>query len=227
MTAFEVTTWDEVLAFFCPDGVLEGLWGWLEILRQANDGDIAMYGTFPEREGDGTSISAPGNMGFFRRDDTGHIMVGGMAHSEFAASGRGYIYSLLKEANGVYTSSFETPSTRIHKHARWVQSSPDPYAALSDVASIGLDVVGNIALLNIEIFPFNIIIGGAALAVGFAFDFSAFELGCLHLAAYGVTGSFDSDDVLNIAGVIPEVGMYTDAASALSNLTGWKIEITP
>ena len=33
-------SWDEVLALFRKDGILESNWAWLDILHQASDGDI-------------------------------------------------------------------------------------------------------------------------------------------------------------------------------------------
>jgi RHS repeat-associated protein len=42
MQSFGVSTWDEVLAHFRKGGSLEGRWGWLEMLRKAQDGDAVI-----------------------------------------------------------------------------------------------------------------------------------------------------------------------------------------
>jgi RHS repeat-associated protein len=44
MGFFGVETWEEVLAHFEQDGLLEGQWGWLEVLRQAEEGDYLYVG---------------------------------------------------------------------------------------------------------------------------------------------------------------------------------------
>jgi hypothetical protein len=229
MTAFEVTTWDEVLAFFLPDGELEGLWGWLEMLRRANDDDIAMYGAFQSVDGDGTSISGlPRNMGFFRRDDEGHIMVGGVAHSEFAACGRGLIYSLFKESDSVYTLSFSTKSTQIYAHPRIVQGTPDPVGARIDMAGITLDAIGMVAFVNVELGPVGWAIGTAAYGAGAALDLGGFLRGFLNVfVGYKSTGRYDSGEWLDMASIVPIGGAITDIASLKSNLSGWRVEWTP
>jgi RHS repeat-associated protein len=91
LKAFEVETWDEVLALFKKGGALEGLWGWLEILRQASDNDMVMFGVLESSETDGLSIGPlPENMGFFSRDEMGHILVNNKTALEFA-----YLLSLV------------------------------------------------------------------------------------------------------------------------------------
>jgi RHS repeat-associated protein len=72
MEGFGVGTWDEVLAFFEAGGGLEGLWGWLELLRRAAVGDrfefIHNYwwdsqGMYPILEGE------------FQQNDSGGIFI--------------------------------------------------------------------------------------------------------------------------------------------------------
>jgi hypothetical protein len=230
MTACGVTTWDEVLALFREGGALEGLWGWLEILRRANDSDMARFGAFDGMGSGQTSIGAlPGNMGFFSRDDGGHIFVGNRTHSEFAAEGRGYIYSLFKESSkGTYTLNYSTRPTEIHFHGRLVSGDSDWQAAWNDAVGITADAVGLFALANIELAPASTVVAGFALGFGIAFDLGAAIEGFLNVfVAYPVTGRFESGHILDMVGLIPGAGLVTDLSSIASNLTGWRYEVTP
>jgi hypothetical protein len=138
-------------------------------------------------------------------------------------------YSLFKETNGVYTVSFDTPSARLHTHAHWVKSTSDPEGAISNLASAGLDLLGNVCFLNVELAPASTFLGLGALWVGTLADLGAAEESFTRIAAYskGWTGRFDSSDVLNVVGAIPEVGILPDIISALSELSGVKLEFTP
>ena len=229
MTAFGVATWDEVLDQFRPRGTLEGLWGWLEILRRASDNDLTMYGASDVMGGGGASVEPmPGNMGFFDRDESGHILVGGRTHSEFAAEGRGYIYSLLQEeSSGTQSLKYSTPSTHIHHHLHWMRVRPDGGAALSDLSCAGLDVLGNVCIANVELAPASTVLGFSAITIGFAVDLGAAEKGAIRILSYNQLGYYDSSDVLGVLGLIPEVGIFTDFVSALSNLSGVRIGVTP
>ena len=230
MTAFEASTWDEVLDLFRPEGALEGLWGWLEMLRKASDGDLAMFGAL---EGSGineVSLGAlPGNMGRFSRDNLGHILVGGKAANEFAEAGRGYIYSLLKEkTTGVYSLGYRTLPTQLHFHGRVVKGEGDWSAAWNDAIGITIDAVGLFAIANVEIAPASTAIGGALLGLGFAFDLGAATEGFLNVfVAPPVTGRFDSGHILDMVGLIPALGVATDLVSVASNVSGWQLEFTP
>jgi hypothetical protein len=230
MTALEVTTWDEVLDLFRPEGALEGLWGWLEVLRRASDNSLAMYGAFDVTRGDGTSIGAmPGNIGFFSRDESGHILVGNRTHSEFAAEGRGYIYSLFAEdSQATYSRVFSTRSTQTHYHLHLVKSDLDRQGALADAVGIAADGIGLFALGNVELAPASTVVGALALGLGAAFDLGAATEGFLNVfVGYPVTGRFDSGDILDMAGLVPVTGLVTDLGSVASNLTGWRIDVTP
>jgi hypothetical protein len=72
------------------------------------------------------------------------------------------------------------------------------------------------------------VIGGGLLAVGFALDSGAATEGFLNVfVAYPSTGRFDSGHVLDMAGLIPALGLGTDLVSVVSNLMGWHVEVTP
>jgi hypothetical protein len=227
--AFEVKTWDEVLDLFRPDGILEGLWGWLEVLRRANDGDMVVYGTIDGMNNGPTSISgSPGNVGLFRRDKAGRIFVGNEKNSGFAAKGRDRVYSLFRrDSASIQTLAYWVPSTQIHTHLKWKWVGPDPQAALADLSSAGLDVVGDFCIANVELAPVSTLIGVGALAVGFLVDLGAAEEAAIHIATYRHSGRYDSGQVLDVMGVFPEVGIFSDLISSVSNLSGVKLEATP
>ena len=99
MQSFGVETWDEVLAHFQEGGTLAGLWGWLEVLRQARDGDFVSHEMKPKFAPSGPSTGwgwgDPYNGAYFERGPKGQILVGGGHHGSFATSS-GSIYSLWR-----------------------------------------------------------------------------------------------------------------------------------
>jgi hypothetical protein len=62
---FGVETWKEVLAFFEKGGKLEGRWGWLETLRQAQNGDELQF----------SYLDLSGKVGFANGEFTGGKLI--------------------------------------------------------------------------------------------------------------------------------------------------------
>ena len=225
MRSFGATSWDEVLAYFREGGALEGRWGWLEILRRAEDRYIVTGSRpVPDNILSSEHIDAwPG--GFFSRNDKGEILVGGESNIEFALQHEEY--TLQRPARPAHLSPYPEFYTRadwIHFHPHF-RLGPDWEAAKQDLASIGLDAVGEVAIATCT--PEGVVIGGIALGFGIAVDLEQAVEGFSRVAAYEHTGSFTSRDLFDIVGVVPAIGMYTDWASFGSNFTGLYIEVTP
>jgi len=227
MLALEVETWDEVLAMFQLGGVLEGLWGWLEILRRADDGDMVMWGALQGTTDGQSSIGAlPQNMGFFRRDDAGHILVGSGAHTEFAAEGRGYTYSLFKsDSDTVYSTGSSWWWSSIHP--RVVLGEPDWVAVRGDVASVLAEAIGWYALKQIEVWYVSVPVAGVCFGISAACQSGSTLEGGLNILAYPQRGKVDSSDVLGVLGPIPGAGLIADLLNIFSNATGLRVEFTP
>jgi RHS repeat-associated protein len=228
MKAFGVKSWDEVLALFQKGGELEGLWGWLEILRQANDSDMVMFGAFQSTATDGVSIgSMPGNMGFFSRDEAGHILVNNKAASEFATKGQDYIYSLFREGDdAIYTLHYSTPSTWGHHHIHWEKVPSDLSAAGSNLLDVGYDLAA-VALAATLLPPAEA--GAFAIEVlAWYKDWEPGVKGALQVAAYyeGSVGYYNSGNLFDAGGAIPALGAVPDAANCLFNFFGWRFYVT-
>ncbi|MGB9620659.1 MAG: hypothetical protein ACPL7K_09625, partial [Armatimonadota bacterium] len=225
--AFGVKTWDEVLSLFRSGGVLEGRWGWLEVLRRAQDGDFAT-GRFagailkdPDLRPDGRpSIGVPAEGGWFWRDEAGRIFVGNLTQVEFAAEHSEYALS----TGGAL---FSVPASKIHYHPTLTWGAPDPSGALQDVLGILIDLVGVAALANIEATPANMGAATTIWGVGVTADWVPAALGLANIGSYRTTGRFSSGDVLAVLGVIPLVGGATDFVSLISNITGLRVDVTP
>jgi RHS repeat-associated protein len=125
MQSFGVETWDEVLAHFQEGGMLTGLWGWLEVLRQAQDGDFVSHEMKPKFAPPGPATGwawgDPYNGGYFTRGAKGQILVGGEHHGNFATSS-GDIYSLWRQdarEPSVWEAELTTWSHQQHLHTRF------------------------------------------------------------------------------------------------------------
>ena len=138
MTAFDVSMWDEVLAYFEADGALEGRWGWLEILRRAEDGwrveDSSGYAT----------LLPPMLKGNFSRNDEGKILVGGKSHTDFALQSDEYTLRKKRSilpGHSDYTSNytFHTFAGERYFHRKIDWSRVDWVGMSFDVAGIVVD----------------------------------------------------------------------------------------
>ncbi len=223
--SFGVKSWGEVLAYFRKGSVLEGRWGWLEILRRAKDNYMVTGSkSVPVDNLPSEYISAwPG--GFFSRNERGEILVGGESHIEFALRYEEYV---LRKSGwpgelGLYPE-FYTRADWIHFHPH-LRFEPDWEAAKRDLASIGLDVVGVAAIATST--PEGTVIGGIAIGFGIAVDLGKSIEGLLRLIAYKHTGSYTSHNFLDMVGIVPVIGIYSDWVSFGSNLTEVYIEVTP
>jgi len=151
MQAFGVSTWDEVLAFFNDGGALAGLWGWLEILRKAQDGDAVTYGkALFDKAGIGPRTNGrygyPYNGGWFKRNGSGQIKVysgidkAELTHTEFAQSHQEYwLYRPISTMPGNFTYVFSTYASTKHYHASFDASKVDWVDLTFDVAGFTAD----------------------------------------------------------------------------------------
>ena|GEM_PF-1282246 len=159
MQTFGVSTWDEVLAFFNDGGALAGLWGWLEILRQAQDGDSITYARpLFDKPGIGPRTNGryryPYNGGWFKRNESGQIQVySGIdfkaepTHTEFAQSHQEYwLYRPIPEMPGGFAYVFSTyAGTKYYHHfnfdaskVNWVDVTLDTIGLTSDIITAGV-----------------------------------------------------------------------------------------
>jgi len=76
---YGVSTWDEVLALFYEGGLYEGRWGWLEVLRKAENGD-KLYVDWGKNEGQNNGNLQNGNY-TFNTDENGNLTLEGENHT--------------------------------------------------------------------------------------------------------------------------------------------------
>jgi RHS repeat-associated protein len=145
MESFGVNTWEEVLAIF-ESGRLAGLWGWLEVLRKAEDGyfvsgNMDLMFSAPG-QANGWKWGGPYNGNFFSRNEKGQILVGGNSHLDFASSHRD-IYSLWQRDSIVpyiWEGKLWTAFGTKHYHIRFDPNQFNWLDAGMDIAGIGMDV---------------------------------------------------------------------------------------
>jgi hypothetical protein len=215
MDTFGVETWDEVLSFFHEGGALAGLWGWLEVLRRAQDGDFVSYEMalrfqWPSVD-TGWAFGDPWNGGYFARDEAGSILVNGQAHSHFATA-HTELYSLWRRDSlepTVWSPRLFTWAGMKHYHTRFDSSSFDEVDALLDVIGIGA-----------EFFP-------VLQPVGYASDvFSVIKASVDLTEDPGMRGAFGltvdlfpmMDIVMKGGGALPGVGMVFDMTTLGMNV---------
>ena len=144
MHAFRVSTWEEGLAHFGKEGTLEGLWGWHEVLRRAEDGywifgkhfGAGVWPAYPGSVETCTTVALPWGMlengaSQFSRDEEGRILVGIGGHAEFARA-----FDHITRANPQGYTLVATRAQRRYYHGLTF----DPGQV--DWGGIGIDVVG-------------------------------------------------------------------------------------
>ena len=217
--AFGASTWDEVLDWLRSGGALEGRWGWLEVLRRANDGDwmsgLSVYPSLSRLGGgrEAASIAASDDIGTFSRGATGRILVGGLSHRDFAVTH--YRYSL--SAHG---SVFTVDSSTIAFHLRGERVKPDPTGALSDLNSVAIDLI---SLAGEAVAPPAIF----GLLLGVVKDWRPAAAAVLKGLNYQSQGRIGSSDVLDVVSLVPLYGMVSGLVNALSHFTGLQVSVTP
>jgi hypothetical protein len=231
MQAFGVETWDEVLAFFNDGGALAGLWGWLEVLRQAQDGDFSSDGVplFPTPPGVGprtnTRYGYPYNGGYFKRNERGQItLISGttgceLAHTEFAKSHQEYwLYRPIPEMPGNFTRVFSTYASTKYYHVSFDARKVDWVDAGLDIAGITADLltwgIGGRAVNAIQAAKAGSVID--SLSISYSLTGSVMD------------GEYSLEEVtdlgINILGLEYPVG--PDVVSLIWNLSGG-VTITP
>jgi RHS repeat-associated protein len=218
MQSFGVETWDQVLAHFQEGGTLAGLWGWLEVLRKAQNGDFVSYEMKPKFAPPGPATvwawGNPYNGGYFKRNSKGQILVDGVHHGNFATSS-GDIYSLWRQdarEPSVWEAELTTWSHHQHLHTRFCPDQFDWIDAGFDIVGIASDIVPILEPLGL---------GADTISIG--------------RSIYNWTGDpngFDNRLDLMVellpkaAGSIPGVGVGFDMQSLILNLSR-AVESTP
>jgi len=130
MQAFGVSTWDEVLALFLQGSgtFLENRWGWLEVLRKAQDGDLILPTPW---DVDGIRDLYDGAYKI-HRDSEGKILIGDFDHAYFA--NHQTRYTLISEH---LSMPFTTPYSERYWHPHYKIFD----YSLADAEAIGLDVL--------------------------------------------------------------------------------------
>ncbi|MEJ5312600.1 MAG: RHS repeat-associated core domain-containing protein, partial [Anaerolineae bacterium] len=217
MQAFGVSTWEEVLALFLQGSgtLLENRWGWLEVLRKAQDGDLI----FPTPwDVDGIRDLYAGAYKI-QRDSEGKIFVGDFDHAYFA--NHQTQYTLISER---LSMPFTTPYSKIHWHADYEIFD----YSWADAEAIGLDVL-------------SIIVEAAGASTGWGAVIA--EPLQIYLDAVGHYGASQAcnkiflnpkqyatiatDDWLAIASEIPVAGMVVDVADIVAHALGARVVWTP
>ncbi|MDY7080554.1 MAG: RHS repeat-associated core domain-containing protein [Chloroflexota bacterium] len=209
MQAFGVSTWEQVLAFFGEDGSLEGRWGWLEILRRAEDG-YEVEGPAP---GCDEVCIGPASTGRFNRNEIGEILVGSEAHSEFALRYDEYTlhYRVLFGLSRPYP--YHTRAGRIHYHPKYDWGRVDKEDIVLDAVGIGLSFLEAVPAVAL-----------AAMGAGWTLDAYSLSKDLTEWDRMGQPGPLEApgiwfDTGVDGIGAAPGVGAVGDVSSIL--LTLW------
>ena len=222
MQAFGVETWDEVLVFFAEGagGRLENRWGWLEVLRQAQDGDWLYANPW-----DVTWLNELYQAGAYQiqHNENGEILVGEFEHDLFA--NHQTEYSLISPKRG---EMFFTPYWRQHFCFSIEQhklTDADTEAVLMDGVSIYVEALG---WLSTPVTGGSGPIG-ASVAQGFLdlYGVHGAYNSLRNIVRFKKNGGFTSDDVFGVAGASPGSGLIVDMVDMWSHSTGWRVRYSP
>jgi RHS repeat-associated protein len=222
--AFGMSAWEDVLALFEEGGELEGLWGWLAVLREAELGmDVSFWAQYGERLFTGTFIEMAGQIYL-----KGYEIVEGI-HPEWGCHQVSTFKQMLdlrfrKMLSWGNSSLFQTrsPMVKIDLNTKSYMGEEyfDPYRKYKrttininlgniDRIAAGLDGSGVIADLLGLVNP-------AAIAVGVAVDI----VDLARTTKMFLNGDADLGDVLiDTAGVIPGYGLAADVIDITRNFS--------
>ena len=158
MKTFHVKTWEEVLAIFGIGGLLEGRWGWLETLRQAESGDYVDIQWDHTLLPEGHPEVGDSFRGWFTKDKEGQLLIGNKELGHYLDQlkaglyGKQYdlthyiregLYGALTCVDGLAcdTSHFSTSAMHepyLHQKVKWDKFIKEPMATfeLVEMASI-------------------------------------------------------------------------------------------
>jgi RHS repeat-associated protein len=223
MRAFGASTWDEVLGYFQERGALEGRWGWLETLRQAEDGDLVISrnpgdvgwyrgALWPLECSEGALCG--GISGTFGRNGQGEILVSGIAHSEFALQGNEYaLYERGPLGHSDY-ASFYTRAEWIHYHTKYDWDRVDKEDVALDAYGIGLSLLEAVPTFS-----------EAAMTTGWVLDSYSISKDLKEWHQTGQPWPWDApgiwgDLVVDAIGMVPGIGAFGDLAGILLGSSG-------
>ncbi len=218
MEAFEVTSWEEVLAFFQEGGgLLENRWGWLEILRRGEDGDLILSNPWD-------AVSDSYKEAYrLHRDGEGRILVGDIDHAYFANHQTRYTLISLQKS-----MPFSTPYSRMHWHISTERHSitgEDREAIRLDLLSI---VVEGAGYLGTPIVGPEAGVGGVGLqAIIDTFGYYGAIDSFIRMVHPKKHGGLTSDELLGLTGAAPIGGMVVDLVDIVSHASGWRIRVSP
>ena len=237
MKAFGVSTWDEVLAFFQEGRELAGRWGWLEVLRRAQD-SYRVYGHYDVGLG-GTAIGAPlPPGGEFNRDQNGAIFVGGVGQMEFGQRGDRYVLEgfdrdQFEEYRGpIYSPgrTFYADAEHMYFHPHFVRDSRplserpgDAQGLREDGLSITLDFIslGGFAAQQPQA-------GFVVQALQVGFGLGALWSGVADWRDRQENLGYSlSEGLIALVGWIPFYGSLANFLSGVGHVTGYDVMCTP
>ncbi|MDY7078902.1 MAG: RHS repeat-associated core domain-containing protein [Chloroflexota bacterium] len=226
MQAFDASTWDHVLEYFRKGGTLEGRWGWLEILRRAEDGYMVTGDDLVPTDSSLDEFEfGAWSGGFFGRNGKGEILIGGESNIDFALQHEEYTLQRPSRSGGLSPyPKFQVRAGQIHLHPH-LRFGPDWTAASQDLTGVVIDFIGEAMIATLT--PPGVAGGGVVLGFGLAIDLGSGIEGFSRIVGYKGLGTFTSRDVLDVAGVVPAFGMIPDAGNFLSHFTGLYVEVTP
>jgi RHS repeat-associated protein len=133
-----VDKWDEVKAFFEKGGALEGRWGWLEVLRQARDGDVLNFSFWSSAEGRTIFGSGEFQNGMVFNDFLGMelpLLAAGTMGDSFEVWRPSFLFS------GRQDLVFATEASTRYYHAGIDINRIDGVALTLDILSVGANLL--------------------------------------------------------------------------------------
>jgi hypothetical protein len=233
MSMVNAETWEDVLAYFREGGSLEGRWGWLETLRQAQIGDRVVFSDLADGSAWFGFDSGPIG-GQLIKNDSGQIgieiwshwfgvhagLIGDHYAVEVYHSGFEDPFAMPPHSSSIFGGGwfqvFETDAGTKYSHLRYDWSRVDKAAILRDVGGIEL------GLLEFSPVP---LVPECAYGMGLAVDVHSIEEGVLELSAKGWPAFSEAPlDYLGMsadaAGLIPWFGIGGDVAGIGFSLFG-------
>ncbi len=223
MTYLDVDSWEAVLALFGEGGRYAGLWGWLEVLRQAEIGST--FGIYTATGGQVFS-------GRFAQGDDGYLFLEGeyLKPSQgwvYPAHGRPYYVTANSSANlpseaaawlgaggGYYVNASSIAAHTRYQHLKFDPSRIDQQALRDELQSAAGTVGGGLVVAGVGSGNIPLAAAGGALVLnGVRVDISATARSVANYRKGTISGWELVADLVVTGGGYTPMGPYFDAVS--------------